>query len=38
MNTNDNKQITTEKFLFLLKQHIDFLESQYGGKMRYETI
>lgn len=28
MNTNDNKQITTEKFLFLLKQHIDFLESQ----------
>lgn len=32
MNTNDNKQITTEKFLFLLKQHIDFLESQMAER------
>lgn len=29
MNTNDNKQITTEKFLFLLKQHIDFLKAKW---------
>ena len=32
MNTNDNKQITTEKFLFLQKQHIDFLESQMAER------
>lgn len=32
MNTNDNKQITTEKFLFLLKQHIDFLENQMAER------
>lgn len=32
MNTNDNKQITTEKFLFLLKQHIDILESQMAER------
>lgn len=32
MNTNDNKQITTENFLFLQKQHIDFLESQMAER------
>ena len=32
MNTNDNKQITTEKFLFLLKQHIDFIENQMAER------
>ena len=32
MNTNDNKQITTEKFLFLLKQQIDFLENQMAER------
>ena len=32
MNTNDNKQIITEKFLFLLKQQIDFLEKQMAER------
>ncbi len=32
MNTNGNKQIITEKFLFLLKQQIDFLEKQMAER------
>lgn len=32
MNTNGNKQITTEELLFLLKQHIDFLENQMAER------
>ncbi len=32
MDTNDNKQITIEKFLFLLKQHMDFLEKQMAER------
>ena len=32
MNANDNKQITTEKFLSLLTQQIDFLENQMAER------
>ena len=32
MNTDDNKQITTEKHLSFLKQQKDFLESQMAAR------
>ena len=32
MNTDDNKQITTEKYLSFLKQQKDFLESQMAAR------
>ena len=32
MNTDHNKQITTEKYLSFLKQQKDFLESQMAAR------